>query len=1456
MAKAGNVAGNSSTYGFSFTRANTANETVKPTVQFANADNFGVAVTFSEAIKSGGGPAAADNIANYTLESPVGTSMSLGGKTVTYDGPTMTARITGLSLQNGAVFKITASNVMQDLAGNSMETVGSVNVAQATVADSATTGGQLGPGGGTMQTGGEMGMTPIRVSPMNRLAGATSGYFVEMPVTTSIPSGGSIVLTFPTGFDVTNAVAMTAGTESPANSDINGPAAGAVTIASITTSASARTITIVTGGAATGANAFLHFDLKTIINSTVPNSAGYTVDIKTKDASNVVLETKTSGLFFLGQAGTNTLTVTVFNDNGAGGGVADNNTKDGTEAAVENATVFLYSSSVGSQSAMTNGSGVATFTNLTNGPDYMVGIEPSSVAAGGFSFNSASQSLSISGNTAKSFGLRAAPYTIAGTITGPINTLVDVFASGFNGYTSVTKDTGAGGSVAYSLPAQADTTYRVGVMPSMPKTFSQPGSAMPPPPTFTFMPPPMIEVAVVAANVTGKNFALTATDKTIAGTVKDSGGVGINKAQVFARPVQTSTDGTTTGFGTGGETDTQGNFTLRVVPGVYLVGIFKSGMPNVPEKQITVGTTNTPATLAYVIDASTALTISGKVTDDAGNAIPYAGVGGRKVTSTTNTTSVGGGSDNFVGGPTDANGAYTLYVTAGTWVVEAYAPGFGRLGSKTITVASGTSLTGQDFSAATLSVGTITGNAKKATVNQQGVMVRADGENGGNMAMTDASGNYTLKVPAGTGYTINCYFPGVGESTPITGVTVTSGATIADQNCSLAAPITVTVNITTAATGGSPVTGAFVDARDANGRGNGTGTYTTSGANAVYVLTLSPGTYTIRAGHPSYGMLGSTASISTTQAITYTSTAGATSAVTGTITGDGTVLNGAWVSLTGTPTGQTNIIHIGGQTATNGTFSLSVPNGVYKLRGDKPGYKSPTETTVTVAGATVPIGTINLTAATLSITGQVLLNSAGVSGTFVNATDGTGGFTVGQSDANGNYTLAVSSGTWTVRANSMGYEGGPLSVSVGSSNATGKDITLAAISGFTMRPEKQETVTPNAGGFFTNTNIGAGFKMTVPANALGTGANAATINTQVNTAMPNPPTGAIMKKNAVTISAVDAAGAPITTLNDDVTVVIPYTEADIPTGVAETSLVIGVWNEATSNYDTLPTTIDTTANTLTTTVSHFSDFAPLVATGGAPDTPSGLTASVAGDSQIDLSWTAVSGATSYDIYRSSSSGGTFARLGSEPTVGAVTSYSNTGLDNGTTYYYKITSLNASGESAASGAVLATTSGGGGGGGGSAAPSATPTATTPATTPVATAPVAIAPATTASSGIGAQISALATTLKSLIAQLEAQGGSISDAIKAQVNALIIATPAAGVSAVSSFSSDLDVGATGADVSALQNLLLKKGYSIPAGATGFFGGQTKAAVVEYQKANGISPAIGFFGPKTRAHVNANP
>lgn len=115
-------------------------------------------------------------------------------------------------------------------------------------------------------------------------------------------------------------------------------------------------------------------------------------------------------------------------------------------------------------------------------------------------------------------------------------------------------------------------------------------------------------------------------------------------------------------------------------------------------------------------------------------------------------------------------------------------------------------------------------------------------------------------------------------------------------------------------------------------------------------------------------------------------------------------------------------------------------------------------------------------------------------------------------------------------------------------------------------------------------------------------------------------------------------------------------------------------------------------------------------------------------------------------------------------------------------------------------------------------------------------VAVSPASAA-----VDFSTMSTAdLQALFAQLQAQLGSMQ-----QAPAMTAPT----------FTRSLTVGSSGADVTALQNWLIGKGYSIPAGATGYFGGQTKAAVVAYQLAKGITPAAGYFGPITQASVAAD-
>jgi fibronectin type 3 domain-containing protein len=87
-----------------------------------------------------------------------------------------------------------------------------------------------------------------------------------------------------------------------------------------------------------------------------------------------------------------------------------------------------------------------------------------------------------------------------------------------------------------------------------------------------------------------------------------------------------------------------------------------------------------------------------------------------------------------------------------------------------------------------------------------------------------------------------------------------------------------------------------------------------------------------------------------------------------------------------------------------------------------------------------------------------------------------------------------------------------------------------------------------------------------------------------------------------------------------------------------------------------------------------------------PAIPAGAGAAGISSSSIVIAWPAVTGAASYKIYRSTVDTGAFTFAGSA----AGDTFSDTSLSAGTTYYYKISAFNSSGESGQSASFNATT----------------------------------------------------------------------------------------------------------------------------------------------------------------------
>jgi hypothetical protein len=89
----------------------------------------------------------------------------------------------------------------------------------------------------------------------------------------------------------------------------------------------------------------------------------------------------------------------------------------------------------------------------------------------------------------------------------------------------------------------------------------------------------------------------------------------------------------------------------------------------------------------------------------------------------------------------------------------------------------------------------------------------------------------------------------------------------------------------------------------------------------------------------------------------------------------------------------------------------------------------------------------------------------------------------------------------------------------------------------------------------------------------------------------------------------------------------------------------------------------------------------------APHAPGGLTVANEGNAQVALTWGPTADAASYNVYRSPVSGGGWVKVNAAPVTD--TTFTDTGLDNGRTYFYAVTALDAAGnESAPSQSVAA------------------------------------------------------------------------------------------------------------------------------------------------------------------------
>ncbi|MEU3336396.1 glycoside hydrolase family 18 protein [Streptomyces sp. NPDC006668] len=146
---------------------------------------------------------------------------------------------------------------------------------------------------------------------------------------------------------------------------------------------------------------------------------------------------------------------------------------------------------------------------------------------------------------------------------------------------------------------------------------------------------------------------------------------------------------------------------------------------------------------------------------------------------------------------------------------------------------------------------------------------------------------------------------------------------------------------------------------------------------------------------------------------------------------------------------------------------------------------------------------------------------------------------------------------------------------------------------------------------------------------------------------------------------------------------------------------VSTWTPTAADWQKLTTTFTTGAATTKVTIythgwygtgAYNADDISLVGPGGGstgqpPAAPTGLRADAVTSSSVTLSWSAVTGATSYAVYRD----------GAKVQSASGTSATVSGLSASTAYSFQVTAVNDAGESAKSAAVTATTTTGSTGG---------------------------------------------------------------------------------------------------------------------------------------------------------------
>jgi hypothetical protein len=460
---------------------------------------------------------------------------------------------------------------------------------------------------------------------------------------------------------------------------------------------------------------------------------------------------------------------------------------------------------------------------------------------------------------------------------------------------------------------------------------------------------------------------------------------------------------------------------------------------------------------------------------------------------------------------------------------------------------------------------------------------------------------------------------------------------------------------------------------------------TTADASGNFTLTgLANGTYTLTPSHPGYIFNPTSLSVTInganiTSGLDFTATAQSYSisgAISPTVGG-----SGATLTLSGTASATTTANASG-----NFTFT-GLANGTYSITPSHAGYTfGPTNLSVTVNGANVTTGVdFTATAQSFSISGTIS-PTAGGSGATV-ALSGVANATT-TANGSGVYTFTgLANGTYTVTPSHTGYTFSPISqnATVNGANVTGLNFTATVQTAPTF--SISGTITPTAGGSGAVVTLGGAASASTTANSSGVFTFSGLPNgtytlTPSHTGYTFSPASQNATVSGANVTGLNFTATPQTNPTYSISGTIsPTAGGDLATvtlsGAANTTTIA----TATGNYTFTGLASGAYTVAPSNTGYTFSPANQAVSVNGANVTGVNFTATVAQSHSVVLSWvSSTSTVSGYNVYRGTLNGGPYTQV--NPSLVAGLSFADSTVQNGLTYYYVATAVDASGNESA------------------------------------------------------------------------------------------------------------------------------------------------------------------------------